>query len=159
VAFAFLGNLTEPPTPDAIVGMLRPLADQPAPTADLPSLLHWLRDRLNDDHLNDLPRGRSVAPLPERRQALVLPDELTRDHVPGLCHCGASPWNIPSGDRLYLIDPRGISGELAYDAAIIALKATNELPCTRYTEALGRALHIDPSRIRTWTKVTQAGRV
>ncbi|BCJ36183.1 hypothetical protein Athai_36860 [Actinocatenispora thailandica] len=148
-----LGDLTEPPTLDAIVGMLRPLAGQPTPAADLPSLFDWLRDRLTDDHLNDLPRGRSVAPLSERLQALALLDELAHDHVPALCHGDTSPWNILTGDRLYLIDPRGVAGELAYDAAIIALKAADKIPISRTSKALGAALGITPERITIWVSV------
>ncbi|MEV0838503.1 aminoglycoside phosphotransferase family protein [Actinocatenispora sera] len=154
-----LGDLTDPPTLDAIVGMLRPLAGQPAPDANLPSLFDWIRDRLTDDHLNDLPRGRTVAPLPERRQALALTNELARDHIPGLCHGDTSPWNILTGDRLYLIDPRGVSGELAYDAAIIAVKAARDRPIDQTIRTISAALGLDSHRVAAWTTVAAAARV
>ncbi|GIL29910.1 phosphotransferase [Actinocatenispora comari] len=155
-----LGDLTEPPTPGAIVEMLQPLADQPAPDADLPSIFHWLRGRLTDDHLNDLPRGRSVAPLPERSQAIILLDELAQSHIPSLCHGDASPWNILTKhrDHLSLIDPRGTSGELAYDVAI----AVSKLDTNTFQSAiafLSKELRVDLDRIYSWVSVAKAARV
>jgi streptomycin 6-kinase len=152
-----LGDLTELPTFDEIAGMLRPLTGQPAPDPDLPNLFDWLRDRLTDDHLNDLPRGRTVAPLAERRQALASLDELARDHVPGLCDGDASPWNILTGNQLYLIDPRGVAGEISFDLAIIAIKGR----CLSHKSisALTRALSISLPRVNIWATISQAARV
>ncbi|WP_212804654.1 phosphotransferase [Actinocatenispora sera] len=108
----------------------RPLIGQPAPTSDLPKPRR-LAPRPTHRRSPPRPRARcQVASTKERRAALADLDTLALNHVPGLCHADASPWNVLAGkhERLYLIDPRGISGEVSYDAAIIALKAAPHRP-------------------------------
>ncbi|BCJ37574.1 hypothetical protein Athai_50770 [Actinocatenispora thailandica] len=155
-----LGDANTLPCPDHIGAMLRPLIGRPAPPG-LPSLVDWLRDRLTDDHLADLPPGRAVAPPSERRAALALLDSLSCDHVPALCHGDASPWNIlygPAG-RPYLIDPRGIGGELMYDVAVIAMKGGRFIPAVRTAAALARSLGLSLGRTETWLRIAHAARV
>lgn len=156
-----LGDHTVMPEPDHIAAMLGPLISQPAPDLGLPNLIDWLRARLTDDQLQDLAPGRQVAPPDERRSALALLEELAADHVPGLCHADASPWNVligPAG-RLYLIDPRGITGEVAYDVAIIALKAERFVPATSSGAALAAAMSLPADRIHAWVRIARAARV
>jgi streptomycin 6-kinase len=92
---------------------------------DLPLLADWLRDRLTDPQLNDLPIGRSPAAAAERRQALDALDVLATDGHAGLCHGDTSGWNILIGESnsLWPVDPRGLRGDVIYDLAVIALKA------------------------------------
>jgi streptomycin 6-kinase len=155
-----MADLATPPGLDRVLGMLSPLIGQPAPSG-LPSLVVWLQDRLTDDQLADLAPGRSVAPLSERRAALALLDSLASDHVPALCHGDASPWNILSGPagRLYLIDPRGVSGELAYDIAVIALKGERHAPAMDTASALARYLTVPVERVEAWQQIARAARV
>jgi streptomycin 6-kinase len=155
-----VGDAATAPRLDHVVAMLRPLIGQPAPSG-LPSLVDWIRGRLADDQLADLAPGRSVAPLAERRAALVLLDGLAADHIPALCHGDASPWNILSGpaDRLYLIDPRGVSGELAYDIAVVALKGERYAPPTEIAAALARNLAVPTGRVAAWQRIAGAARV
>jgi streptomycin 6-kinase len=155
-----LGDAPTPPNPDQIAAMLGPMAGQPAP-AGLLSLIDWLRDRLTDDHLADRAPGRSVAPLSERRAALALLDSLSCDHVPALCHGDASPWNILHGpaDSLYLIDSRGIAGELAYDIAVIALKAERYVAISDTVSQLGDRLKVSDHRVKAWLSVARIAAV
>jgi streptomycin 6-kinase len=155
-----LGDATTLPKLDHVAAMLRPVIGQPAPTG-LPSLVDWLRDRLIDDHLADLAPGRSIAPLPERHGALALLDSLSCDHVPALCHGDASPWNILYGpaDRFYLVDPRGATGELAYDVAVISLKAEGAGSVTQRIDSLARELALPVGRVEAWTTIARAARV
>jgi streptomycin 6-kinase len=155
-----LGDGTTLPRPDRVAAMLRFLIGQSAPPG-LPSLIDWLRDRLTDDHLPDLAPGRYVAPLPERRAALALLDNLSRDHVPALCHGDASSWNIlyGSANSLYFIDPRGVTGELAYDIAVIALKIRRFAIGSEDLGILTNALGLSSDRVEAWACVASAARV
>ncbi|GAA5161205.1 hypothetical protein GCM10023214_26110 [Amycolatopsis dongchuanensis] len=63
------------------------------PSPDLPLLTDWLRGRLSNDKLTELPAGEQVAPKAERVRALALLDDLAADLRPGVCHGDASPWN------------------------------------------------------------------
>lgn len=86
--------------PRSLFAPLAAMRDQPPPLPGMPSILDWLRVRLEDDHLADLRPGTSVAPATERQQAVALLAELARDHTPSLCHGDASSGNIIShGDR------------------------------------------------------------
>lgn len=155
-----LGDVTTLPSPDRIAAMLRPLIGQPAPPG-MASLFEWLRGRLTGDHLADLAPGRSVAPPPERRTALTLLDKLSRDHLPALCHGDASPWNVLYGPAhsLYLVDPRGVTGELAYDIATIALKS-GQADCSSEAMALlVGSLNLPHDRVDGWMAVARAARV
>jgi streptomycin 6-kinase len=99
------------------------MVEQPAPGADLPSISDWLRSRLNADALTDVPVGESVAPEVQRIEALAVLDDLAAHEEKGLCHGDASPWDVLAGQEgyFYLVDPRGMAGEVAYDVAVIAL--------------------------------------
>jgi streptomycin 6-kinase len=155
-----LGDATTLPNPEHVAEMLRPMIGQPVP-AGLPSLIDWLRDRLTDDHLADRAPGRSVAPLPERQAALAMLDRLSRDHAPALCHGDASPWNILYGHagRLYLVDPRGLAGELAYDIAVIAAKSEKHISSLEALRRLTGALAISYERASVWLRIIRAARV
>ncbi|BCJ29588.1 phosphotransferase [Actinocatenispora sera] len=156
-----LGDQNVLPEPEQVAAMLGPLIGQPAPTSDLPNLVDWLRDRLTDDRLRDLAPGCQVASTKERRAALADLDTLALNHVPGLCHADASPWNVLAGkhERLYLIDPRGISGEVSYDAAIIALKAAPHRPVKLTAKAISTTLNIDARRVLAWASIAAIARV
>jgi len=156
-----IGDQDTAPSLDRVAAMLRPMSGQPAPYG-LPSVLDWLADRLTDDGLTDLAPGRTIAPPDERRAALALLRGLAADHVPALCHGDASPWNILTGtDRLYLIDPRGVTGELAYDVAVIALKGERFAPASAATTgaALAKRLGLAVGRIQAWVRIARAARV
>ena len=156
-----LGDRETMPGLEHIATMLEPMIEQPAPHPNLPNVVEWLRERLNDDHLRDLAPGRQVASPEERHFALKLLDELAADHLPGLCHGDASSWNILTGkaERLYLIDPRGISGEAAYDAAVIALKESSRIPIKCTVRTLSNLLGLSAGRILSWVDVAKAARV
>lgn len=138
---------------------IRTMASAPPPGDELPSILDWLRDRLADDHLNDLPPGETTAPHAERRYALQLLDELTADFHPGLCHGDASPWNLLTrlDGEWKLIDPRGIYGEAEYDAAVLALKIGSSIDnaVTRVAEMV----QLNHTRIQAWERIARAARV
>jgi streptomycin 6-kinase len=148
-------------TLDALIAPLIAIAGHPAPVPDMPSIFDWLHNRLHDDHLADLPAGAAVAPADERRNALRILDELTDDARPGLCHADPSPWNyLASGtDRWTLIDPRGVSGEVNYDLAVLRLKIASRYPMKSYLSRLVEVLRLDHSRIRAWITVACAARV
>ncbi|WP_435582553.1 phosphotransferase [Amycolatopsis thermoflava] len=146
---------------EALARPLRAMAGQPAPSADLPLITDWLRDRLTDDNLTELPEGEQVAPKTERAHALELLDELTADMRPGLCHGDASPWNVLAGpnDQWKLIDPRGMQGGPEYDAAVMAYKLDRLLSLSGACLKLFDAVMLDNSRIRKWLKVAASARV
>lgn len=156
-----LGDQDSPPKLEHVVTMLRPLAGQPAPASDLPDLIEWLHHRLTDDGLQDLPAHKTVAPRKERIDALAVLDSLSHDYTPSLCHGDTSPWNVltSTDNRLYLIDPRGIAGELPYDVAILALKPAARIPLNVSTRTLAEALSLSVERVRAWITVALAARV
>lgn len=143
----------------ALVALFRPMLEEPAPSDDLPLLTSWLRHRLLDDSLTDLAPGRTVARASEREQALSILDDL--GEAAGLCHGDTSSWNILlSGDDTFrLIDPRGMSGELAYDLAIVALKAAKSAPPHAIAGAFSHELAVERDRLDAWTIVADAARV
>lgn len=146
---------------NALAQILRPLDNQPAPSSSLPYIGDWLRDRLEDDSLSDLAPGRTVAPPTERMEALRALAELTADGARNLCHGDTSPGNILKGENgsLYLIDPRGMSGETAYDVAVLGLKsAMFTSPATRVSN-LAKATGVDIARTQTWSSIAVAARV
>ncbi|MFE0024012.1 phosphotransferase [Amycolatopsis sp. NPDC059021] len=141
----------------------RPLrAIAPAPAECLPSLVSWLRRRLTNSHLADLPPGQTVAPLVERKRALELLDELAADFRPGLCHGDPSPWNVlrGPGGRWTLIDPRGLQGEVEYDAAVMAVKISVVLSSAPdLAVVIADAAELDRDRVRAWETIARAARV
>lgn len=156
--------LTMPITPavfDEIARLLRGLVDKPAPPG-LPKLADWLRGRLEDDNLADRAPNTAVASAAERKNALAILDDLERDQPDnGLCHGDMSGANILRGanDRLYLIDPRGVAGDSAYDAAVLAIKADGYGLHRAAVVDLMNGSHIDHDRAISWAVVAATARV
>ncbi|MFD4192867.1 phosphotransferase [Amycolatopsis thermoflava] len=146
---------------EALARPLRAMASQPAPSADLPLITDWLRDRLTNDNLTELPVGEQVAPKAERAHALELLDDLTADMRPGLCHGDVSPWNVleDPNNRWKLIDPRGMQGEPEYDAAVMAYKLEYLLAVGEVGADLSETCRFDPRRIVAWSMVARAARI
>lgn len=115
--------------PADILDQLRRMVDQPVPPA-LGTVADWLRDRLESPDLSDMPPGSSPAPENERAAAIATLEQLLTDSAgPSLCHGDLSPGNVLLGhNRVWLIDPRGLAGEIAYDVAVLALKAARNDP-------------------------------
>src|SRR5213592_4759271 len=82
-------------------------------------------------------------------------------HTPGLCPGDASPWNLLTGDagRVFLVDPRGVSGEVEYDLAVVALKAAPIVPAQETVPYLAALVGIEPGRARAWLAVASSARV
>jgi len=146
--------------PEAVLKTLLALKDQPAPLPNMPTIVDWLRERLEDDDLRDLAPGTAPAPLHERQRALALLRELSADAPNSLCHGDASPWNMLHGSdsRIWFIDPRGVSGCIEYDAAVLAMKA-GELSILPATPYLPEAVDHDPEKIAAWLIVATAARI
>lgn len=71
-----------------------------------------------------------------------------------MCHGDVSLGNVLRGrDRLYLIDPRGMAGDVEYDAAVASIKSGLDL------RELARRLHVDVPRTEAWVRVEIAARV
>ncbi|MEV4514494.1 phosphotransferase [Dactylosporangium sp. NPDC049525] len=138
------------------------MCGQPAPHVDMPSIFDWLRDRLEDDNLIDVPVYQDgPAPLGERQAALRTLDELASTAEPSLCHGDASTWNllISSEGQWVLVDPRGVSGEPDYDLAVIALKLRSDLVPEQAARRLAGAAEVDSQRVLSWLAVAEAARV
>jgi streptomycin 6-kinase len=145
---------------DALFAPLAAMRHQPAPRAGMPSILDWLRDRLTDNNLTDLRPGTHIAPADERETALNLLADLASDHAPGLCHGDASMGNlIASGaDRWMLIDPRGMSGESAYDVAVLAIRAARIYSSLDFITHIADLAGVTAQRVRMWMTVANAAR-
>jgi streptomycin 6-kinase len=147
-------------TPTSLANILRPLNGEPAPSSEMPPISDWLESRLIDDQLTDLAPGRTVASSQERQDALEILEDLRSDGVTGLCHADSSPGNILLGDaQFWLIDPRGMSGEIAYDVAVIALKAAQYVPPMIGAAHLAELVGVDRERTQAWVHVAGAARV
>ncbi|MBO3740919.1 hypothetical protein J5X75_25730 [Actinoplanes sp. NEAU-H7] len=87
--------------------------------------------------------------------------ELAQDHVPGLCHGDASSGNvISSGMHGWMyIDPRGMSGEYAYDAAVMAIRIAAVPSSIDIANFVAEAVQVPESRLRDWMAVAHAARV
>ncbi|OXM70798.1 MULTISPECIES: aminoglycoside phosphotransferase family protein [Amycolatopsis] len=146
---------------EALARPVRAMAGQPAPSPDLPLITDWLRDRLINDNLTELPEGEQVAPKAERAYALELLDDLTADMRPGLCHGDASPWNVLTGHdgQWKLIDPRGMQGEPEYDAAVMAFKLQHFLSISNAEGKIADLSQLDSTRIDAWETVARAARI
>jgi streptomycin 6-kinase len=146
---------------NALFTPLAAMRHQPAPRADMPSILDWLHDRLNDDNLTDLRPGTTIAPTNERKTALNLLADLAHDQTPGLCHGDASMGNIiASGtDRWMLIDPRGMTGESAYDVAVLAIRAARLHSSVNLVPHIAKLADITAERVQTWMAIANAARV
>ncbi|ROS41398.1 phosphotransferase [Amycolatopsis thermoflava] len=146
---------------EALARPLRAMAGQPAPSPDLPLITDWLRDRLTDDNLTELPVGEQVAAKTERAHALELLNELAADMRPSLCHGDASPWNVLAGPhgQWKLIDPRGMQGEPEYDAAVLADKVLHFLTIPDALANIGVGSELDLGRAVRWKTIARAARV
>ncbi|MEV4161449.1 aminoglycoside phosphotransferase family protein [Nonomuraea dietziae] len=145
----------------ALGALLRPLVGQPAPLPGMPTLCGWLRRRLDEgDHLSDLAPGRTPAPQAQRTEALSILAELEGESADGLCHGDASTRNILAGPSgLLVIDPRGVSGDIAYDVAVIALKARTHVPLPNGESVLADSVGVARDRTAAWFMVADAARV
>lgn len=145
-----------------VAAVLRTLAEEHDGPVDAPDLTPWIRSRLTMAPLDDLPPDGGVATEEARRTALDLLDTLEPSPAATLCHGDLSPGNALVGrDRLWLVDPRGVNGEPAYDIAVTALKATSDDPVqARPTAvALAAAAGADPDRSARWVPIAAAARV
>lgn len=139
---------------DELVGLLRPLAAATLAAPAFPPISTWLRRRLVDGGTTDLPPGVTPASPAERERALAILDDLVTDERRSLCHGDPSEGNVLRGSRgLQLVDPRGVSGDVEYDAAVLALKAGHTVV------ALARGIPVDVERAEAWSLVTTAARV
>ncbi|MFE0022431.1 phosphotransferase [Amycolatopsis sp. NPDC059021] len=149
-------------TLDELTAPLRAIAAAPDLADDLPHLADWLRRRLTDDHLTDLAPGLTVAPSSERKQALELLDGLSTETASGLCHADVSPWNVlrDSDGNWSLIDPRGLRGQVEYDAAVMSLKISSAIPSISNVNTLiADSAKFSRDRVSDWEKVARAARV
>ncbi|GAA3335448.1 hypothetical protein GCM10020358_03790 [Amorphoplanes nipponensis] len=146
---------------EALFGPLVAMRHQPPPRPRMPSILDWLRSRLEDDRLADRRPGTLIAPAMDRENALELLAHLARDHVPGLCHGDASLGNvIASGpNRWTYIDPRGMSGESAYDVAVLAIRVARFRDSADLVPQVAETAQVEPDRVRTWMTIADAARV
>ena len=146
---------------DALGATLGALRETPASAAGMPLIHDWLRDRLEDDALTELAPGRDVAPPSERREALSILAQLGMDGAGWLCHGDLSTRNVlqEKSGRLLLVDPRGFSGDIAYDVAVTALKATSRGAPGSVASRLADGAGVDPDRVRAWMIVADRARV
>ncbi|MQA87251.1 MAG: phosphotransferase [Streptosporangiales bacterium] len=150
----------EASTVEALATMFHSMASQSAPTTELPMLNDWLRDRLVGHDVSDLAPGRQQAPLTERQRALAMLGDLGDCHD-GLCHGDTSPQNVllgPDG-RMFFIDPRGVRGEVSYDAAVLALKVAPYAEPRTIAIQLAKRAGLPAERVEAWTVVADAARV
>jgi streptomycin 6-kinase len=127
----------------------------------LPSIVDWLRARLISGSNRDLAPGEEQASAEERVAALATLKSLEQGTPSVLCHGDASPWNFLADheQRLWLIDPRGVRGEIAYDIAVVALKAAAFAPPVTTVRQLAADIGIRPDRAEAWMGVAIAARV
>ncbi len=146
---------------EALAAPLAAISGQPAPRRGMPSIIDWLRTRLEDDELADLAPGTTVAPDDVRRAAIDSLDELAATGTLGLCHGDASLWNILAHGQCdwKLIDPRGMTGEVSYDIAVLAFKVARHQSPAPVAVRLARAADVDPERVQAWMTVASAARV
>jgi len=146
---------------DSLVGPLTAMKDQRAPVPDMPSIIGWLRSRLVADHLRDVAPGSRRVLSPVRRAAVLMLEQLAENTAPQLCHGDMSPWNIlRQGDNGWmLIDPRGMSGEVSYDVAVLGMKIAGSRSPERVVARLARAVGIDRKRVQAWSIVAHAAQV
>lgn len=138
-----------------IAGLLRPLAEALASPGGLPPVTAWIRQRLiGDDRRSDVFPGANHPSAEERAHALALLDALEGDAAESICHGDVSVGNVLRGcDRLYLVDPRGVIGDVEYDAAVVCIKARLDV------RDLALRLQVDVARAEAWVKVAVAARV
>lgn len=150
--------------PDSVTELFRRLAGQPAPPTKMGRIDEWLRYRLTDSNVVDLPVGQVIAPEQERHEATSTLDGLVATGNMGqLCHGDSYPGNVLMGNagRLLWIDPRGMTGEASYDVAVFSLKASRHVVphAVHMATYLAEQAGIDPDRARSWVGVANAARV
>jgi len=147
--------------PQRLFAPLAAIQNQPPPLPDMPTIIDWLRDRLLNDFLTDLRPGTTVASSNLRRHALALLTDLARDHVPGLCHGDASSGNIiSSGAREWMyIDPRGMSGEHAYDVAVLTNRIARLRNSPDLIVQISEFACVSIKRLQSWIIIADAARV
>lgn len=162
------GNTLEAAAPSPrlknhLFNLLSSMIDRAAPSVDAPDVADWLRARLIDPGMNDLPPSQMPAAAADRLSALETLDSLCESSPRGLCHGDANLGNIivDEQDRLWLIDPRGVRGEVAYDVAVVALKSASALGADPQDLANELAREVGVSQVRTcaWVAVAHAARV
>jgi streptomycin 6-kinase len=128
---------------------------------ELPPIVDWLRTRLASGSNRDLAPGEEQASAQERAAALATLRTLEQGAPSILCHGDASPWNFLADHqhRLWLIDPRGVHGEIAYDIAVVALKAAAFAPPLATVRRLAIDIGISPQRAEAWLEVATVARV
>lgn len=137
------------------------ITGRPPPRYDLPPVTAWLRRRLEIDTLVDLPPNQRPASTAERRTALGLLDELENSGEGNLCHGDASPWNLLTGTegRVWMIDPRGVAGTVAYDAAVILSKAPRTADQDVMVRTFSKVLNVEVQEIKAWMTIAGTARV
>lgn len=156
-----LADLEFPAVYPAIRATLSKLSNGAPELPGLPSIVDWLRARLTSGSKRDLAPGEEQAPAEQRASALVALQSLEQDISYSLCHGDASPWNflVDYQQRLWLIDPRGVRGEIAYDVAVVALKAAAFAPPATTVRQLAADVGIPSDRAEAWMEVAIAARV
>jgi streptomycin 6-kinase len=146
---------------ESLFAPLAAMRGRPAPRPGMSSITDWLRGRLEDDQLSDLRAGTTVAPEDERAAAVEALAKLTRDLTPGLCHGDASRGNIiASGpDHWKFIDPRGMSGESAYDVAVLANRVVRFRHSANLIQRIAKLSDASPERVSAWMAIAEAARV
>lgn len=142
--------------------VLRVMVGQPAPSACLPRLTDWLEQRLCSVVLDDAAPSLGPPSDLERERATAALRDLNDDPAATrLCHGDTSWGNILLGhrDRLALIDPRGMSGDIAYDTAVFALKAGHLADAPKVAASLANSVGLDPDRVLAWLAIARAARV
>jgi streptomycin 6-kinase len=146
---------------DALFSPLQAMNGQSAPLPDMPSIADWLRDRLEDDHLSDLRPGTSVATITERRVAIAVLEDLANDLIPGLCHGDVSTRNILASGRAgwKIIDPRGMTGETAYDVAVLSIRVARLMPSQNLAALASSMASVNVERLEAWMTIADTARV
>lgn len=88
-------------------------------------------------------------------------EDLAQDSTSGLCHGDMSSANVllDKSGRLLLIDPRGLSGDANYDAAVLTAKAHGYGLSAEYIERHAKHAGFDHVRMNAWKAVVLAARV
>jgi hypothetical protein len=125
------------------------------------SLVSWLRSRLEVDPIDVAP-GSSRCSDAERAGALELLASLPDGA--GFCHGDLNPANVLVSCRgdVWLVDARGVCGDVCYDLAVFVAKARRDVPLGDRLAAVSRtaaAAGFDVDRCRAWLCVAVAARV